>query len=63
MNHKPDYVCIVSQVIVLLLETNCSVSTAYCSCHAGLSGYYSHATATLNQKGVWCTEETKDLSH
>ena len=59
MDYKPDYVCIVSRVLpsmkkdrvysvtIVLQESNCSVSTAYCSCPAGLSGYCNHATATL----------------
>ena len=59
MDHKPDYVCIVSRVLpsmkkdrvysvtIVLQESNCSVSIAYCSCPAGLSGYCNHATGTL----------------
>lgn len=59
MDHKPDYVCIMSRVLpsmrkdrvyivnIVIQESTCAVTTACCSCPAGLSGYCNHVTATL----------------
>lgn len=64
MDHKPDYVCILSRVLpsmrkdrvyvvnIVFQESTCAVTTAYCSCPAGLSGYCNHVTATL-----YCLED------
>ena len=64
MDHKPDYICIVSRVhpsmkkdrvysvSIIIQESTCSVTTACCSCPAGLSGYCNHVTAML-----YCLED------
>ena len=64
MDHKPDYVCILSRVLpsmrkdrvyvvnIVFQDSTCAVTTAYCSCPAGLSGYCNHVTATL-----YCLED------
>ena len=59
-----DFICITAKVLpsmrkdrvyavtIVIQESNCSVSTAYCTCTAGLSGCCNHVTGTL-----YCLED------
>ena len=64
MPHLRDFICITAKVLpsmrkdrvyavtIVIQESNCSVSTAYCTCTAGLSGCCNHVTGTL-----YCLED------